>query len=283
MHKSIRRPQGKYIYGFALTVIGVSVAFAQPARLEIRHFKDIQPLEQTETGCQTAGYPELPTHSKEESLQTNVVTVEQLHHAVPGKARREMEKAEKARAEKKLDTAADHYHRAIAIDPAFVAARNNLAAMLLKDRPEAAAAQLEEAVKADPHNPILFENLVLAYSRTGQLDAAERAARTAVDMDRTGSQLARVLLAVALTAHGKFTDEALESLERARGQYRLACVIAARVLIGQGRLEEARSELNTYLCGRNPEYAGIAKEWLAYIDRNEPKIRLALGQAGQHE
>jgi len=83
------------------------------------------------------------------------VTLQELQHIVPSKAWKEMEKAEAARLRNRTDDAIRHYGQAISLDPEFVAARNNLAVVyLIIRRPDAAVAQLEAAIKADPNRSV---------------------------------------------------------------------------------------------------------------------------------
>jgi len=225
-------------------------------------------------GCQTTrlGYRSRSIReSPQSSGESNVATIQEINHKIPKKARAEAITAEKARLAKKIDEAALHYRRAILIDPQFVAARNNLAFLFQESDPESAVSQLEEAVKIDPHSALLFRNLTIAYARSNRYEEAERAARTTVDLDRTGALAPLMLLGFALVDRQKLTDEALQCFERARDEYPVADLLAARVLMGQGKLARARAELRTYLCGPEPKHSGVAKNWLELIDRHEEK------------
>jgi tetratricopeptide (TPR) repeat protein len=178
-----------------------------------------------------------------------------------------MEKAEKAHLQERQDEAREHLSRAISFDPEFVAARNNLAAIYLTEgNGEAAVTQLEEAVKIDPHNPALFTNLTLGYTMTHKLDAAERAARERLTLDRTSAR-AHLFLGLVLVEKQRFTDEALRCLERAREEFPLAHLLAGRVLIGRGDSEKARAEIQTYLSMERDEgNRALATGWLDRIE-----------------
>jgi tetratricopeptide (TPR) repeat protein len=207
---------------------------------------------------------------------SHIVTVQELRHVVPKKAQREMEKAEKAHLQERKDEAREHLNRAISIDPEFVAARNNLAAIYLTEgNGEAAVAQLEEAVKIDPRNPAIFTNLTLGYTMTHKLDAAERAARERLTLDGT-SVRAHLFLGLVLVEKQRFTDEALQCLERAREEFPLAHLLAGRVFIGRGNSEKARAEIQTYLSMERDEgNRALAIGWLDRIE-NERKRAAAL-------
>jgi tetratricopeptide (TPR) repeat protein len=161
---------------------------------------------------------------------SNVVTVQKLAHVVPEKARKEIQKAEKARIGNRTEEAIGRFNKVIRMYPEYVSARNNLAAVYLKaGKPGPAVEQLEEAVKIDPHNSMLYMNLTLGYAMLSRLDAAERAARTAIELDRTRGQ-ARLFLGLVLIEQGKYTDEALKWLDQSGEGYPLAHLLAARIL-----------------------------------------------------
>jgi tetratricopeptide (TPR) repeat protein len=205
-----------------------------------------------------------------------IVTIQELHHTVPKKARKELEKAERARAKHRTDEAIDHFKQAILIDPEFVAARNNLAAIyLVAENPEPAVAQLEEAVKIDPNNPTLLRNLTVGYAMMHKFDAAERAARLRVGLDRTSGH-AIMLLGFVLIQQRKFTGEALQCFERRRSEYPLAHLLAAMVLIEQHSSERAKFEIQAYLSSGQQEFRAFATHWLDLIDQGEQKSAVLL-------
>jgi len=204
------------------------------------------------------------------------VTVQELNHNVPKKARKEVEKAERAHAKNQIGEAIVHFKQAILIDPIFVAARNNLAAIYLRAaNPEPAIAQLEEAVKIDPHHPILFKNLTVGYIMIHNFEAAERVARVTLGLDRTGSR-APMLLGFVLVNRQKFNEEALQCFERAHDEYPLAHLLAGRVLIAQGNSEKAKSEIQTYLSSGEQTFRVTATNWLDVINQSEQRSAAVL-------
>jgi len=207
---------------------------------------------------------------KQKSTTSNIVTLQELQHVVPKKALKEVEKAEAARLDNRNDAAIRHYCEAISIDPEFVAARNNLAVVYLTTASgEAAIAQLEAAIKVDPNKPLLFTNLASGYAMIHQYDAAERAARVAVNLDRA-NPLPRFILALALTAQRKSADEAVQYFEVAGRTYTEAYFFAARLLITDGQLKRAKSEIQTYLAGADDQQKrAVAMHWLDLIDQSE--------------
>lgn len=223
----------------------------------------------------TSRGPQQP-HADSNVAASNTVTAQELHHKVPKKARKEVEKAERARAKNRMDEAIVHFKQAISIDPELVAARNNLAAIYLRAaQPEPAIAQLEEAAKIDPKHPVLFRNLAVGYAMIHNLEAAERAARVTVGLDRTGGR-APLLLGYVLMEQRKFTEEALQCFERARDEYPLAHLLAAQVLVAQGHSEKARSEIYTYLSSGEQNFRATATRWLDLIDQGQQKRAFVL-------
>jgi tetratricopeptide (TPR) repeat protein len=212
--------------------------------------------------------PEPPRHQDGDS---QVVTLQQLNHRVPGKALKEEESAKKAFARNQWEEAIGHLKTAIQIDPWFVEARNNLAVLYIwKGNPDLAIPQLNEAIKLDPNFQPLLINLSIGYLVSARFADAEHAARTAVDLNRARN-LPRYLLAAALYFEKKFTDEALRYAEETRDEYPLSHLFAARVLIERRDFEPAKGEIQTYLTGsgRLDEYVPTANSWLHFISENE--------------
>lgn len=200
----------------------------------------------------------------------HLVTVHDLSHVVPKKARVEYARAEKARGENRIADAIQHFERAISIDPDFVEARNNLAvSYYMVAKPGAGVAQLEEAIRIDPHKSMLFMNLALGYSGLDQLDAAERAARKAVDLDPSGAP-PHLVLGFVLTQQQKYTDEAILCLESTQGRYPLAELLLARVLLSRGDLSRAKSHVESYVSSGDPEYRQSAQNWLDKVNAATP-------------
>jgi tetratricopeptide (TPR) repeat protein len=145
-----------------------------------------------------------------------VVTIHELSHTPPPKAINEAKKGAKARAANLLSDAIEHYQRAVAIDPAYVAARNNLGKCLLDLNPSSAIEQFEAAIAIDPLQPVLYMNIALAYSLMHRHGDAERAARQAVTLDRAGSHRAAFVLGLVLYHRNRFSAEALKCLQLAQ-------------------------------------------------------------------
>ena len=196
----------------------------------------------------------------------STVTVRELRHVVPREAHAEMEKADRAILRHQSEEAIDHLKKAVLIDPEYVAARNNLGVYLLPVEPIAAIAQWEEAIKVNPRKGVLFSNLAIGYAVIHNLEAAERAARTSMELDRTSEQ-ARAVLGVVLYQEHKYTVETFALLERASSEYPMMFMFAAKLLVERGDFRKARAHVQAYLSSRHDEYREDASQLLDLIDR----------------
>ena len=201
------------------------------------------------------------------------VTVEELSHVVPKTARAEMDKAEKAARKRNLDGQIEHLRKAIEIDAQYVSARNSLALSLFTRDPTSAVSELEQAIDIDPHQPLLFNNLAIAYLLLKKVDEAERAARAAMSLG-AGDPRTRILLGWILIDEKKFTTEALNLVKSGGEQLPAAYLLAARVLIAQGNLKQAKSYIQAYLSSGDEDYRDLAEQWLEAI------IAAARGRGG---
>jgi len=205
-----------------------------------------------------------PAEGLRESLPATV-TLQELRHIVPKAARVEMERAQRAKLKHQPEQEIDHLKKAVQIDPEYIAARNNLAVRLVATEPASAIAEWEEAIRLDPHQGLLFNNLAVAYMTIRNLEAAERAARTSVDLDRT-SERARAVLGLVLCLGHKYTAETSALLERASNDYAMAHVFAAQVFVERGEFQKARTHIQAYLSSSQTEFRKNALEMLDFID-----------------
>jgi len=195
------------------------------------------------------------------------VTLQELRHVVPRAAQAEMEKAYKAGLRHQPEQELEHLRKAILIDPEYIAARNNLGVCLLEIEPASAIVQWEEAIKVNPHKGLLYNNLAIGYVLIRNLEGAERAARMAMELDRTTNR-ARALLGFVLYEEHKYTAETSALLERASSEYDITHVFAARVLMERGEFQKARTHIQAYLSGGDTEYRKDASELLDFIDHS---------------
>jgi tetratricopeptide (TPR) repeat protein len=193
------------------------------------------------------------------------VTFQELQHRVPKEARAEMEKADRAKLKHQREQAIEHLKKAILIDPEYIAARNNLGVWLLPIEPESAIFQWEEAIKVNPRKGLLYHNLAIAYFVIHNLEGTERAARMALDLDRTANRV-RAVLGLVLYEEHKYTEETCALLARASDEYAMTHVFAAQVLMVLGQMQEARTHVQAYLSSGEMEYRSHASKMLDSID-----------------
>ena len=214
-----------------------------------------------------------PQHPLSRDSDSQMVTLQQLEHVVPKRAQKEMVSADKAIQRDNAEEAISHLKTAIQIDPGFVRARNDLAVVYIRmGNPDPAIEQLTEAIKVDPHSPLLFTNLAVSYIISRKLNDGERAARTAVDLDRTGVR-PRYILALALHYEKQFSEEALEYAERTSSEYPVAHLFAARIFLARHEFQRAKQEIQAYLSGPVlvPEFEHTINGWLSFISENEQR------------
>lgn len=122
------------------------------------------------------------------------------------------------------------------------------------------------------HRDYAFRVASVGYIVVGTFDAAERAARTAIDLDRTG-KFPYFLLCLALYFENKFTDETPRYAERTSDEYPQAPFYAARTFMEKNDFERARDEIQTYLSGdkRDPSLVDLATSWLDIIAARRQK------------
>jgi len=193
------------------------------------------------------------------------ISLTRLAHVVPGKALKEYDRAKRARQTGDVDRAMTSLQKALEIDPEFIEAVNDMGACYTaKQNFTEAANYFDRAIHMDSHYWPAFYNLALMSLMQNKLDDAERAARTASDLDRAGAS-SRLLLGLALVFQDKFTDEAVTSLEKARDQFPQAHLILARALAARGKKDEARSELETFLAGKPSFGSDLAQSWLKVL------------------
>ena len=195
------------------------------------------------------------------------VSYANLRHKVPRSALHEYKAAVEARKHADPEATLAHLRKAVALDPQFAAAHNDLAAQYLDGRLyDVALEELDRAVALDPASTAVKLNRAICLSRLGRLAEAEASARQAVQLDG-GSPRSRYLLGLILANEKKFTREAIDDLEQSSDQFPEARVIAAQILVRSGRNAEAREQLQLYLSVCKPENCRAVRSWLDRLDK----------------
>jgi tetratricopeptide (TPR) repeat protein len=198
--------------------------------------------------------------------RTASVSVHQLTHEVPKKARNAYLDAEHAKSAGHLDAAIRHYQRALKFDPAYLEAWNNLAsAHILSGDLATAEADLAQAYKLDPTAYPVLTNLAFVHLRTNRPASAESFARRAVQADPLSTK-GLYLLGISLAGQNKDKPEAIRLLEKSCDTYGRAHFSIAPLLAEADRLPEAAQHLRAYLALNLPTNRDVAREWLKNVE-----------------
>ena len=194
------------------------------------------------------------------------VTLHELSHHIPGRAAKEYERAVNAGKRGENDKAIAYYKRAIAADPEFAEAINDLGVAYLRSNSiELAVEEFTKAIAVDPHAPLPYDNLANAYLRERLFVDAERTARRGIDLDRVGSY-GPLILGVSLILQGNFTPEAERSLSKAAGEYEVAKMWLALALAGRGDLATAKEHLRAYIAQASDDGSKVANNLLQELE-----------------
>ena len=202
---------------------------------------------------------------KTESPASGTVSLAQLGHKVPSKARKEALLAQKAWKKGELQTCADHLKRATAIDPDYLDAWNSLALVYVRlNQPEKVIPAFGEVLRIDPHAALAYSLIGAAQATMGHFAEAEVAARRSLEIDST-SERSRYVLGLSLAQQNKNDAEALKYLRQSYDAFPMARMVAAQVLARRGNIVEARSQLEMYLPLAPPSQGDQVKRWLASL------------------
>jgi tetratricopeptide (TPR) repeat protein len=193
------------------------------------------------------------------------VSVGQLRHKVPGKARKAFAAAEKKYEKGDYKGSLQFLEQAVQIDPEYVEAHNNIGCRLLNlNRAEEALVAFQRALEIDPRLPFTHGNIAAAMLFLHRPAEAEAAARAAVELDGSSSK-GRFLLGVSLVQQKKFTREAAQNLRKSEIDFPRARLAAAIVLEHLGEVNEAKQELQGYLSDSSSEKRTEVQAWLARL------------------
>jgi predicted Zn-dependent protease len=183
---------------------------------------------------------------KGEKPVSGVISVQRLQHKVPKAAKKQMEEADEAM--RKGDAAASikHLRKAIAIDPGYIEAHNNLGARLMRTNDgKGALESFRRALELDPSAVLVQLNIAAALLMVGDAPAAERAIRRT--LDQRDNAKGRYLLGLALYQQEKFTDETLQVLASCESEFPNARLALAVVQANLGNRDLARETLTSYI------------------------------------
>jgi tetratricopeptide (TPR) repeat protein len=201
----------------------------------------------------------LPDTAKTARSSENTISLQQLAHKVPDRARRAFEKGEQAENKGNHVQAEDWLQQAVAIDPEFADAFNELGAVEANqgDNPRAIE-NFQKAIALAPQHRMALANLCIVLAKAKRFDEAAEIARRALQV-APGSGSVRFVLATSLYFVKGDTDEVLDNLERSASEVPRAHLVAAELLARRGKRAEAVQHVEDYLRVSPPD--DNRREW----------------------
>ena len=186
---------------------------------------------------------------------------------IPSKAIKELQRSQTALHSGDIRSSAQHLEKALQIYPHYLEAHNNLGSRYIELHDyEKAAAEFHKAIDLDPRIMQPFNNLSVALFLLQRYPDAEAAARRALDLDPHNST-AQYMLGCILATEKRNPSEAMELLHRTEVEFPDARLLLAQILLGQGVVNEAKNELNSYLKVPGVEKKQKVECWLARLEQ----------------
>jgi tetratricopeptide (TPR) repeat protein len=174
-----------------------------PWQIDTPHSRDV--LDQDATACPGGGGP--PCASNIVSPPHGGISARTLVHKHSKAAVKAFTQGLRAWNKGQSDQALRQFGEAVRLDPGYVEARANLGAVYAKTaRPKEALDEYEQALTLEPNLAVLHSNKAAALVMLSRWEAAEQAARRAVQLDPESID-ASYMLGIALMKQGKITPE----------------------------------------------------------------------------
>lgn len=167
------------------------------------------------------------------------VTLHELQHMPPKEAQKLFREASATLKQGKFESGLKLLQKALALDPQYWSAENDLGYTYLKlGQIQKASDAFQQAIDIDPANVASYSNLGVSALILGDFKLAETSARRALQIDPTCVQ-AKGVLGLGEVGQGQWTDEAHRLLDEAS-----STIPAARKLIGNWEhSEKSKPEL----------------------------------------
>jgi tetratricopeptide (TPR) repeat protein len=194
----------------------------------------------------------LSIHLKDQSSANRTagssVSMRQLTHKVPRQAQKAFDRGEQLLAKDDQPAAAELFRQAVALDPEFSDAYNELGAAEanMGKLPEAAE-QFQKAINLVPEHRLALPNLSIVLAKMKRYHEAGEVARRALQLVPGAGPKMHYILAFGLMADHAEPQEAITNLKIASSEIPKAHIVAADVLVQCGRRDEAVQELEEYL------------------------------------
>ncbi|MBL8290482.1 MAG: tetratricopeptide repeat protein [Bryobacterales bacterium] len=194
------------------------------------------------------------------------ISIQQLQHTPPRKAMKAWRIAKSALEKRQIDRAVDHLKAAIAVDPAFADAYNDLGtAYFHLNRYEQSAEHFQKAIDLAPTHRQATDNLCLVLIKSGRYAEAGQAAGRILKRGG-GSAMVHYAAALGLISESGSPIETMNHLRAAQGQIPNAHLTAARILANAGRRAEAARDVEAYLRAKSGSARRAELEaWLAEL------------------
>ncbi len=176
--------------------------------------------------------------------------VSKLDLKAPGAARREYEKGTELLLKKSFSQAVEHFAKAIAVYPNFVAAHNALGSAYLDlGQNEQGEKEFSQSVALDSHLPVSFMNLGRAQWALKNFSGAQESMQKASGLAPLDLHLLSALTYAQFLNHDYNATIATAQQVHTRKHESAAIVhyFAAAAWQGQNKLPEAQKELQTFL------------------------------------
>lgn len=150
-----------------------------------------------------------------QQISPGTVSAAALRHVVPKAAFKDLERARKLYKSGKSSDAARALEKALALDPDFADAQENLGALYLKlGRPGEAEPHTRRAIELNPSSSLAHSDLSAIQLLAGDPAGAERSARQALQLSG-GNDWARFVLGATLLLNTATYREGIQQLEYA--------------------------------------------------------------------
>jgi Flp pilus assembly protein TadD len=157
---------------------------------------------------------QLPNPPRQQIIP-GTVSAATLRHAVPKAAAKAHERSRKLFASGKFSDALRELEKAVALDPDFAEAHENLGALYVKlGRPAEGEPHIRRAIELNPSSSFAHSDLSAVQLLAGDFEAAERSARRALELSG-GNDWARFVLGATLVLNAATYGEGLQQLEYA--------------------------------------------------------------------
>jgi hypothetical protein len=201
-----------------------------------------------------------------------IVTVNQLR--MPGKVMKELGRSDQAMGVGDVRGSAEHLEKASKLNPTVAQVHNVLGARYaaLKEY-DKAVGEFEKAVALNPQYRLAVDNISAVLCMQHRYAEAEQVARRALLMEPEAASSRYLLGSILIEEGGYSLQEGIALLEIVKEEYPRARLFLAKAKSEMGETEEARGELGEYLRSPRTRDKTLAKEWLGKVEEQERKTK----------